>query len=91
MKDDGLVVRSRAVREMDQDLCKADLDKLRSTPHDPLGTIRSATTSARPPVVPREAGEDEMEYRPQRARITKEVIEKFGKTVGCPKCRALDQ
>ena len=44
MKEDGLVVRSRAVRENSQPLVMGDCDKLISTPHDPTGTVKAATT-----------------------------------------------
>ena len=84
MKEDGIVVRSRAVREMTKDITINDLDILKSTPHDPLGTIRASTSAPRPPVVPRDLGPEDLEYKPRRARITHDVIEKYGYTTGCP-------
>jgi hypothetical protein len=71
MKEDGLVVRSRAVRETSTELKLQDYDKLKSTPHDPLGT--------------------KLEYRPRRAKITQDVVKKFGYSAGCLKCRALER
>ncbi len=91
MKEDGLVVRSRAVRENSQELTIADYDKLRSTPHDPLGTIRSPTRSSRPEVPTKSKEEEEEEYKPRRAKIPRSCIKKFGVTPGCPKCRAIEQ
>ena len=88
MKEDGLVVRSRAVRENSQDLTMEDFNKLVSTPHDPLGTIRAATRSIRPAAQTQEH-EEEFGQKPRRAKITKNIIEKFGPTPGCQKCRAL--
>ena len=84
MKEDGLVVRSQAVRENNQELTMADYDKLKSTPHDPLGTIRTAMKSARPEV-PMKDKDDELEYKPRRAKITRNLIDKFGPTQGCSK------
>ena len=77
MKEDGLVVRSRAVRENSQDLTMEDFNKLVSTPHDPLGTIRAATRSIRPAAQTQEH-EEEFGQKPRRAKITKNIIEKFG-------------
>ncbi len=91
MKEDGLVVRSRAVRENSQELTIADYDKLRSTPHDPLGTTRSATRSTRPEVPLKGKDEEEEEYKPRRAKIPRSCIKKFGITPGCPKCRAIER
>jgi hypothetical protein len=91
MKEDGLVVRSRAVRETSVELTMQDYDKLKSTPHDPLGTIRSAIASTRPPVPLKDDKEEELEYRPRRAKLTQEVVKKFGFTAGCPKCRSLER
>lgn len=47
LKGDGLVARSRALRETEQKLTKDMLDKLKSTPHDPTGVLR---VSAREPL-----------------------------------------
>ena len=91
MKEDGLVVRSRAVRETSQELTLADYDKLKSTPHDPLGAIRSAIVSSRPPVPLRDEKEEVLDYRPRRAKLTKDVVERYGFTAGCPKCRSWEQ
>jgi hypothetical protein len=91
MKEDGLVVRSRAVRENSVELKLQDYDKLRSTPHDPQGTIRSAIASARPAVPIKEDKEEELEYRPRRAKLTQDIVQKYGCTAGCPKCRSLER
>jgi hypothetical protein len=91
MKEDGLFVRSRAVRETSVELTMQDYDKLKSTPHDPLGTIRSAIASTRPPVPLKEDKEEELEYRPRRAKLTQDIVKRFGYTAGCPKCRSLER
>ena len=85
------MVRSRAVRETSQELTLADFDKLKSTPHDPLGTIRSAIVSSRPPVPLRDEKEEVLDYRPRRAKLTKDVVERYGFMAGCPKCRSLER
>ena len=88
MKEDGLVVRSRAVRENSQPLVMEDDDKLISTPHDPAGTVKAATTRTVLPDV--HAQEQELgSYKPRRAKITKNIIDKFGPTARCTKCRAI--
>ena len=87
MKDDGLVVRSRAVRENSQEVTLADYDKLKSTPHDPLGSIKSAIQAQRQPVTMRVPDEEELECKPRRAKITRSIVEKFGPIARCPKCR----
>ena len=40
LKDDGLVVRARAVREINRKIVLKDFDHLRSAPHDPLGVLK---------------------------------------------------
>jgi hypothetical protein len=91
MKEDGLVVRSRAVRENSQEVKLEDYNKLKSTPHDPLGTIKSAIQNQRKPVTLKEHEEDELECKPRRAKITRDIVSKFGPSHGCPKCRAIER
>ncbi len=91
MKDDGLVVRSRAVRENSHEVTLADYDKLKSTPHDPLGSIKSAIQAQRQPVTLRGPDEEELECKPRRAKITRSIVEKFGLAARCPKCRAIER
>ena len=88
MKEDGLVVRSRAVRENSQNLTMEDYDKLINTPHDLTGTVKTATMRTVLPEV--HAQEQELgSYKPRRAKITKNIIDKFGPTARCTKCRAI--
>ena len=64
-----------------------DYDKLISTPHDPTGTVKAAATRTVLPDV--HAQEQELgSYKPRRAKITKNIIDKFGPTARCTKCRA---
>ena len=44
MKEGGLMVRSRALRETSQPPGHGGLNKLISTYHDPMGTVKAATT-----------------------------------------------
>ena len=82
MEEDGLEVRSRARREKSQTLTMEDYDKLVSTSHDPTGTVKAASTRTVLPEV--RAQEQELgSYKPQRAKITKNIIEKFGPTAKC--------
>ena len=64
MKEDGLVVRSRAVRENSQNLTIQGHDKLIITLHDPRGTVKAATTRTVLPEV--HAQEQELgSYKPR--------------------------
>ena len=76
---DGLVVRSRAVRENSQNLIMEDHDKLISTPHDPTCAVKTATMRT---VLP-EAHAQEKElglYKPRPAKIMKNIIDKLAPT-----------
>ena len=78
MPEEGKVVRARAIEEMHKTLRMEDLDKLTSTPHDPVGTLRAAGRDERrgnelaAPEV-----EDDSKYVPRRVQITKPIIEQF--------------
>lgn len=68
MKDDGLVVRSRAVRERSNYVTMETLGVLRSTPHDPTATMYAERWEIEL-VRPRDgqtAGEGEEIPRPRR-------------------------
>ena len=68
--------------------CHGGLDKLISTLHDPTGTVKAATTRTVLPDV--HAQEQELgSYKPRRAKITKNIIDKFGPMARCTKCRVI--
>ena len=90
MTESGKVVRARAIREVHRAVTMEDLDKLKGTPHDPVGTLRGGGRD--------EGRGDELEHPeahepsghvPKRVQITKAVIENFGPTPGCRKCQAV--
>ena len=90
LKSDGLVVRARAVREFEEKVGLKDLEHIKSTPHDPLGTLRRTRV---PDQLQRglEHGADDREagarnYVPKRMQITKEMVLRYGPTKGCRKC-----
>lgn len=91
MKEDGLVVRSRAVREISGDTTMADLDRLQSTPRDPTDTIRAAERPATS--VPRAPlptpGDDGDKSAPGRVKITRGVVERLGPSRDWQRCRAI--
>ena len=92
MTSNGKVVRSRAVRELSGTVTLEDLNKLISTPHDPTGTFTSSKNGVPDlgrPVI--DAGpEREAEVQTSnRAYITNDVVQKFGPTNDCKKCRAV--
>ena len=43
MRENGSVVRARAIRELQKILTLKDYDVLRGTPHDPIGSLRGVT------------------------------------------------
>ena len=90
MKEDGMVVRARAVREMDGDVTLATLDKLRCLPHDPTGTMKPVSQAPRAELFPEDSRQEgEHRFAPKRVHLTKAVIEKFGASPGCNKCPAI--
>ena len=86
MKDDGLVVRCRAVRERDLPVTMEMLDKLRCSPSDPTGTSKQTDSIPRAGVIG-EKRENMKAFRPRRLMITRDAVEKFGSSVNCTKCR----
>ena len=93
--DDGKVVRTRSVRaKPEEDSWNiADINKVKGQPWDPSMTLTYAKLAEqRFPTIP-ELTPAEEEYRPKpRAnRITAAELEKTGWTIGCPKCRAMQE
>ena len=90
MKEDGVVVRARAVRDMEKDMKLTDYDIMTGQPHDPLGTLRAGGQRDRARRVDPDGGElplpAEERAAPKRVMITKEVVAIFGATAGCKKC-----
>ena len=91
MKSDGAVVRSRAVRELDNTITIEDLNKLKSEPHDPSGTMKAVTSVPRASVETAEIDNENFRAAPRRVRLTKEVVDRFGPTPKCVKCRAISR
>ena len=91
MKEDGGVVRARAVRELLRPVTLADLDKIRGTPHDPTGTLRGVPRDEGRPEALREpeVADADLGSVPKWVQITKDVVLKFGATPGCSKCRGV--
>ena len=73
MKEDGLVVRSKAARENSQPLVMEDYDKLISTPHDPTGTVKAATTRCCPISTPRSKSWGRTHHDEPRSRRTSSI------------------
>ena len=92
MKEDGYVVRVRAVRERTCELKLSDFDVLKSTPHDPMGTMQEGGSIPRPSALEEEALREQEAFNrsvPKRTPITKAVVLKFGATPGCRQCAAM--
>lgn len=95
-QEGGDVVRARGVRPVSEEESwnKELVDKIRGRPWDPSGTgsevgeaesggllIPRAVEHPAEQVNPREA--------PRGVRITRELVQRFGTSLGCSKCRAL--
>jgi len=93
MKEDGSVVRARAVRYMEKAMTMNDYDVLTGRPHDPLGTLHAGgqRNGARRVDPARGGGEPSVEDRaaPKRVMITRDIVARYGATAGCKKCRGL--
>ena len=92
MRENGSVVRARAIRELQKIITLKDYDVLRGTPHDPIGTLRGVTRDVgRPSEALGESPEvdfDELQGT-RRVQIRRQVVEKLGPTLDCKKCRGL--
>ena len=87
MKHDGLVVRARAVRNISRNVKLEDLEALRSEPHDPTGTMKQDAGILRCEI---ETADLDVEApKPRSLRIDTDVVNKFGPTSGCEKCRKI--
>ena len=89
MKGDGLVVRARAVSIMGTTFSYEDIDKLRSAPHDPTGTMKQDASIPRGAVEPADLEAENAPPEPRRVRLTTDVVDKFGPSARCTKCRLI--
>ena len=92
MRDDGVVVRARAIREVDRKITLEKLGVLTGQPHDPMGTMKAGGDrdgGRRADQEPAGEGEIFEKFTPKRVQITKEVVKRFGPTEGCRKCRGV--
>ena len=91
-RENGSVVRARAISELQKILTLKDYDVLRGTPHDPIGTLRGvARDVGRPSETLGESPREDFDelQGTRRVQIRREVVEKFGPTLDCKKCRGL--
>ena len=87
---EGAAVRVRAIREIDQKISLEDFKVLVAIPSDPMATRRLASSACDRTGC--ESGEEVLggeEHMPKRVHITKQVVERFGPTRGCRKCRGM--
>ena len=89
MKEDGAVVRSRVVRELERSVTLSDCDALRGQPHDANDTWNfSVDAGRRVEAGGREgAGEQDDRFLPRRVFLSQEVVRKFSPTPDSRKCR----
>ena len=94
-RSDGVVVRTRAVREIPRTVQKSDLDSIVGQHHAPQGVQRmekfeiprACVAPPTEPAVPT-SGPDPFRPVPRAVYITKAMLEKHGYTANCGKCRA---
>lgn len=88
-EEDGLVARSRAMRETRQEVMLDIVNRLRSTLHDLRFTDREAVGPGERRDVRAREGAGEEVPQPRHTRISRSIIEKYRTSGGCPKCRAV--
>ena len=97
-RSDGVVVRTRAVREIPRTVQKSGLDSIVGQPHAPQGVQRiekfevprACVAPPTEPAVPT-SGPDPLRPVPRAVYITKAMLEKHGYTANCGKCRAIQR
>ena len=96
--DDGVVVRARAIREVPRKVTPGDLDRIQGVPHAPAGVQHykrpehsAEVPQTRIPDVPPQLPGSGLDSRsvPRSVRTIKEVVDKFGPTPRCGKCRSV--
>ena len=97
-RSDGVVVRTRAVREIPRTVQKSDLDNIVGQPHAPQGVQRKEKfevprACVAPPTEPAVPTSGPDPFRPvlRAVYITKAVLEKHGYTANCGKCTAIQR
>ena len=97
-RSDGVVVRTRAVRQMPRPAQMSDLESIVGQPCAPQGVQRLERAEVqRPSMTPEANGErpllgpDPFRPIPRAFRITKDMLEKHGYSDRCVKCRMMRQ
>ena len=94
---DGVVVRSRAVREVPRPVTMEALDKIVGLPHAPQGVAKYKKQEVpRGCQVqdPQPLGHHDVDLPlpvPRSVYVTKDMLRRFGYTMGCPKCILLQR
>ena len=94
---DGVMVRTRSIQRQKRDVTMEMLNKLVGVPWDPTGVVRARAdgghddggyvTSGQ---ISSEDGSPETRERtPRSMYITSDLIQQYGPTAGCPKCRSV--
>ena len=93
MKQGGIVVRARAVREEEKTMTMADHDTLTGRPHDPFGTLHAGGARDTGRRVDLGGGGvqpgPEDRAAPKQVMTTRDIIARYGVTSGCKKCRGV--
>ena len=86
---DGEVVRTRCVKELPNPITLALLRTIVGQPWAPAGTAKPER-DVKPPVLPSSEPPPHF-FQPRHFRITQDILERFGYTPGCRKCRMMQQ
>ena len=88
---DGVVVRTRSVQPIPTEVTMEILDQVRGAPWAPTGVAKSTEDVHPASTTPEEPVEYHEPFMPRSMKITKAVIEKFGYSTRCLRCRAMSQ
>ena len=88
---DGVVVRTRSVQQMPSVVTMELLNQVVGLPWTPAGVMKAAKDVSPPRLGPEEAVEVHEPFMPRSMRITRAMIEKFGISEHCQRCRLLAQ
>jgi hypothetical protein len=88
---DGVVVRTRTVQAMPNQISMEVLNKIAGAPWAPAGIMKGAEQVPRARLDPEEVVDVPEPFQPRSMRITKELIDRLGSTAKCHKCRLIMQ
>ena len=94
-KSDGVIVRTRAVRDLQKSPTVEDLDRIIRHPHAPQGVQRYRQLDVPRPEIPEPqehrsaSAPDPSRPIPRAVYITRAMLERHGYSEGCQRCNAM--